>query len=81
MNIKLTKDMEAYVDALVQTGQYRSVGDVIDDALNLLARKQDKDALSERLRISMKQAMVGTGTVVDDAFFDRLKQKVTAAGA
>ncbi len=81
MTIKLTKDMESYVDALVKTGQYPSAGHVIDEALHLLVREQDKHRLSEHLNIGMKQAMAGDGSVVDDGFFDRLKKKIQAVGA
>ena len=76
MNISLTKELEEFVAAQLKTGHYGSASEVIREALRTQIKEQRRALLNERIAKSDGQIARGETIPVDDAFFDRLKQRI-----
>lgn len=80
MNVSLTPELEAYIQAKVTSGRYSSASEVMREALRLL---QDHDqlqaikleALRKEIAIGIEQADRGE-TVDGEAFFENLRARV-----
>ena len=82
MNVHLTQELEHLVQDSVNSGRYNSAGEVVRDALRLLA---DRDELINRrnqdLRKKITQGLdsLQRGEGVDgEEFFDRLEREEAA---
>jgi antitoxin ParD1/3/4 len=80
-NISLTPEQDAFVEKVVETGEYQNASEAIRDALRVLQQRRKEDSL--KLRILRAQIKAGTDalergdfTEIDDAdlegYLDRL---------
>ena len=76
MNISLTKELEDYVAAQLKTGHYGSASEVIREALRTQIKEQRRALLNERIAKSEGQIARGEVIPVDDAFYEKLLNKV-----
>lgn len=71
MNLSLTKELEAWVEARVASGLYRSSSEVVREALRLL---REREELKELRRAELRSAIAkGVAELDDDGgvAFDR----------
>ena len=82
MDISLTPELEQFVHRKVESGLYPSTGEVVREALLLLAERDRleelrADALREEIRVGIDQA--DRGELLDGpAVFDRLRARLGA---
>ena len=83
MKVTLTKDLEMFVEARVQSGGYADAGEVIRDALRHLRQSEEADIVaSPELEAKLLEAVDGphkkySRKVLEDAAA-RVKARVTA---
>ena len=75
-NIVLTHEQDAFMESVVQAGEYQDVNEVIRDALRVLQQRRQEDALKlEALRtlLATGEKALGQGdfTEIDDADLER----------
>lgn len=82
-NVSLTPEQDAFIDALLQAGEYRNASEAVRDAIRALRQRRAEDALKlERLRRSIDAGLAdlehSTVEEVDDAdlevWLDRLAE-------
>jgi len=56
-NISLTAEQDAFVEAIVDAGEYQNASEAVRDALRALKQRRDEDAL--RLRVLRAQVKLG----------------------
>ncbi len=83
MKVTLTKDLEQFVEARVQSGGYADAGEVIRDALRHLRQAEDGDFVaSPELEAKLLEAVDGPhkkySRKVLDAAAARVKARFTA---
>ena len=82
MNIPLSKHQADWIAEQVRIGRYASEIVAIEDAVAAMIEQEkaaweaDGELLRERLRESAAQIERGEVVVADDAFFDRLRERV-----
>jgi Arc/MetJ-type ribon-helix-helix transcriptional regulator len=82
MNIPLKKHQADWIAEQVRIGRYASEIEAIEDALaakialDKAAWEADGELLRERMRVSMAQIERGEVVEADDAFFERLRERV-----
>jgi len=73
--VTLPDPLKDYVEAQVAAGGYGSAGEYIRD---LIRRDQERQMLR---RLILEGVGSGAGDVIDDAWFERLRDETRAAGA
>jgi antitoxin ParD1/3/4 len=82
-NVSLTPEQDAFIDELLQAGEYRNASEAVRDAIRALRQRRAEDALKlERLRRSIDAGLAdlerGAVEEVDDAdleaWLDRLAE-------
>jgi len=63
-NISLPKELEAYVDAKVASGEYAHASEVVRDGVRLLMREEAKKLESLRTAIALGEADIAAGRTV-----------------
>ena len=54
-NISLTPEQDAFIDEVLEAGEYRNASEVVRDAIRALQQRRAEDALKlERLRLAVK---------------------------
>ena len=83
-NINLTAEQDAFVQEVVEAGEYQNASEAIRDALRVLQRRRREDSL--RLKALRAQIKVGTDalerddfTEVDDADLEEYLERLTPA--
>ena len=74
-NISLTPDQDAFIDEMLEAGEYSDASEAIRDAVRALQQRRAEDALRlDRLRLAIKQGVAaldrGAYTEVDDEDLD-----------
>jgi antitoxin ParD1/3/4 len=59
MNISLTPELEAMIRERVDSGRYASASEVVREALRIMERKDQYDALRREIQIGIDQAERG----------------------
>jgi antitoxin ParD1/3/4 len=75
MNISLPEPLKRFVDAQVDSGSYGTSSEYVR---MLIRREQEREAFRELI---LEGARSGHGELVDDAYFDRLRARITANAA
>jgi len=76
MTIEISPNNERYIEAVVQTGEYRNRSQVVDEALDLL---RQRDALRNDVNAGVEQLDRGEGIPADEVF-ERLANRVQEIG-
>lgn len=54
-NISFTPEQDAFIDEVIETGEYQNASEAVRDAIRALQRRRAEDALKlERLRLAIK---------------------------
>ena len=74
-NINLTPEQDAFIDEVLETGEYSNASEAMRDAIRALKQRRAEEALKlERLRLSIRQGVAaldhGDYTDVDDGDLD-----------
>lgn len=82
-NISLTDEQDAFVEKVVQTGEYQNASEAVRDALRVLQQRRREDALKlKALRVAIKAGADaldrGDFVEVDDADLDGYLEGLTA---
>ena len=75
MNISLPEPLKRFVDSQVEGGSYGTSSEYVR---MLIRREQEREAFRELI---LEGARSGPGELVDDAYFDRLRARITANAA
>jgi antitoxin ParD1/3/4 len=85
-NISLTAEQDAFVQEVVEAGEYQNASEAIRDALRVLQQRRREDSL--RLKALRAQIKAGTDALergdfveVDDADLDRYLEQLTTSPA
>ena len=85
-NINLTAEQDAFVDEVVEAGEYQNASEAVRDALRALQQRRREDRL--KLKILRAQIKVGTDalergefTEVEGADLDRYLERLTTPAA
>ena len=85
-NISLTAEQDAFVQEVVEAGEYRNASEAIRDALRALQQRRKEDSL--RLKALRAQIEAGADALergefaeVDDADLERYLERLTTAAA
>ncbi|WP_157016344.1 ribbon-helix-helix domain-containing protein [Mesorhizobium xinjiangense] len=81
MNLPLKQDVKDWVARQVSSGRYASEADAIDEALREKIENEAADRILSRIEESEQQYERGEFAVADDAFFDRLRERIIQARA
>ena len=81
-NISLTPEQDAFVEKIVETGEYQNASEAVRDALRTLQQRRRKDALklkSLRTQIKAGADALGRGEFIeiDDAELDGYVERLT----
>ena len=84
-NISLTPEQDAFVEKIVESGEYQNASEAIRDALRALQQRRREDALKlKALRVQIKAGIDalerGDFVEVDDADLDKFLDTLTADG-
>lgn len=86
-NISLTPEQNAFVDKVVESGEYQNASEAIRDALRALQQRRREDALKLkvlRMQIEAGVAELDRGDFIEvdaqdlEAYLDRLASRATA---
>jgi putative addiction module CopG family antidote len=80
MNVSLTPELQAYIDAKVKTGRYNNASEVVREALRLT---MDYDTFRHEVRAAIEARAVETTGLIDaaaavGAFKSKLQARATA---
>ena len=85
-NISLTAEQDAFVQEVVEAGEYQNASEAIRDALRALQQRRKEDSL--RLKALRAQIKAGTDALelgefaeVDDADLERYLERLTTPAA
>jgi antitoxin ParD1/3/4 len=85
-NISLTAEQDAFVQEVVEAGEYQNASEAIRDALRVLQQRRREDSL--RLKALRAQIKAGTDALergdfveVDDADLDQYLEQLTTSPA
>lgn len=70
-NISLPKELEAYVDAKVASGEYAHASEVVRDGIRLLMKEEAEKLEWLRKAIALGQADIAAGRVIASEDVDR----------
>ena len=84
-NISLTSEQDAFVEELVDSGDYQNASEAIRDALRVLQRRRREDklklqALRAQLRLGMEALRRGEVDEVDEADLHVYLKSLTGSG-
>jgi antitoxin ParD1/3/4 len=75
-NISLPKELEAYVDAKVESGEYAHASEVVRDGIRLLMREEAEKLEWLRKAIALGEADIAAGrTITSQALRKKLSQR------
>jgi antitoxin ParD1/3/4 len=82
-NISLTPEQDAFIDEMLEAGEYRDASEAMRDAVRALQQRRAVDALKlERLRAAIQQGVAalerGEFTEVDDEHLDDYLDELAA---
>ena len=82
-NISLTPEQDAFVDKVVQSGEYQNASEAVRDALRALQQRRQEDALKlKALRMQVKAGVDalerGDYIEIDEADLDNYLEGLTA---
>ncbi len=85
MEITLTPDLEELIVEQVENGRYRSPGEVVRDALQLLkqrlaSREQELQSLGTKTRVGLQALTNGDLSEYDSGDLEQLAEEVKAQG-
>jgi antitoxin ParD1/3/4 len=81
-NISLPKELEAYVDAKVKSGQYAHASEVVRDGIRLLMREEAEKLEWLRNAIALGEADIAAGrTISSHDLRKKLANRLKARGA
>jgi antitoxin ParD1/3/4 len=72
-NVSLTAEQDAFIERIIQAGEYQNASEAIRDALRVLQQKRREDALKLRvLRVQIKAGLdeLGRGDFIEIAEAD-----------
>jgi antitoxin ParD1/3/4 len=74
-NISLTPEQDAFIDEVLEAGEYRNASEALRDAIRTLQRRRTEEALKlEKLRVAIQQGVAaldrGEYTEVKDEDLD-----------
>lgn len=74
-NISLTPEQDAFIDQMLEAGEYRNASEAVRDAIRTLQQRRAEDALKlEKLRLAVRQGVAaldrGDYTEVEDQDLD-----------
>ena len=75
MVIQLTPEAEATIRELIERGEYGDPGAVVEDALRVLAERNQYDCLKAAIAVGMEQLERGEAVEWTPDFLDRLKRR------
>jgi antitoxin ParD1/3/4 len=83
-NISLTPEQDAFVEKVVEAGEYQNASEAVRDALRVLQQRRQEDALKlKALRMQLKAGVDalerGDFTEVDEADLDGYLEGLTVA--
>lgn len=81
--ISLTPEQDAFLDEMLQAGEYRDAGEAMRDAVRALQHRRAEDALKlEKLRLAVQQGIAaierGDYTEVEDEDLDAYLDSLVA---
>ena len=80
VNISITPELDAFLQARVQSGRYQTTSEVVREALRLLERQEaERDQAVQQLRARLEQgaAEASRGELLDgDAVFEELREMI-----
>ena len=84
-NISLTRQQDAFIEEIVDSGEYQNASEAFRDALRALQQRRREDALKlKALRAAIKQGLDsierGDYIDVDDSQLESYLDSLTAAG-
>jgi antitoxin ParD1/3/4 len=82
-NISLTPEQDAFIDEMLEAGEYRNASEAMRDAIRALQQRRAEEALKlDRLRSSIKQGIAaldrGEFTEVEEEDLDAYLDDLTA---
>ncbi|MGB9369632.1 MAG: type II toxin-antitoxin system ParD family antitoxin [Xanthobacteraceae bacterium] len=82
-NVSLTPEQDAFIDEVLQKGEYRNASEAMRDALRMLQQRRAEDALKlEKLRLAIDQGIAalerGDYTEVEDKDLDATLDELAA---
>ncbi len=82
-NISLTPEQDAFIDEVLETGEYRNASEAMRDAIRALQQRRAEEALKlDRLRLSIKAGVAaldrGDYTEVNDEELDAYLDELAA---
>ena len=82
--ISLTPEQDAFLDEMLQAGEYRDAGEAMRDAVRALQHRRAEDALKlEKLRLAVQQGIAaierGDYTEVEDEDLDAYLDSLVAS--
>ncbi len=85
MTISLSSEQEKWIEQKVSSGKYSSASEVIDEALQLLEkrdqfRKKEFEELREKIQVGIDQLENGQYTVIEDDELDEYFESIKAKG-
>lgn len=74
-NVSLTPEQDAFIEEVLETGEYRNASEAVRDAIRALQQRRAEDALKlDKLRLSIREGVAaldrGEYTDVDDEDLD-----------
>ena len=81
MSIKLTPELEEFVQQELAAGEYRSAEEVVSEALRLLRKKREFDALKAEVQIGLDQVARGeVGPWDPEAVQEEIRRRMRVRG-
>jgi Arc/MetJ-type ribon-helix-helix transcriptional regulator len=81
MNIPLKKPYADWIAEQVNAGRYASEIEAVEDALAAKIAEDEKQYFREKLRKAEEDVRAGRTVVADDAFFERLRERIETIAA
>jgi antitoxin ParD1/3/4 len=83
-NVSLTPEQDAFIDEVLEKGEYRNASEAMRDAIRVLQQRRTEDALKlDRLRVAIDQGIAalerGDYTEVEDEDLDAYLDELAAS--
>jgi antitoxin ParD1/3/4 len=83
-NVSLTPEQDAFIDEVLEKGEYRNASEAMRDAIRVLQQRRTEDALKlDRLRVAIDQGIAalerGDYTEVEDENLDAYLDELAAS--